>query len=242
MEQTLTPPAAPAFRTRVDGWTAETQHAFIEALARTGCVRQAAALVGRAVSGVYRLRARSDAHAFRAAWDAALGLAYARLSEMAMDRVSNGLEQRTYDPDGNLVQRKIVHNDRLLMFLLDHHKPPAARVYYHDGKTPSLMDPPSRDDAYGAALDALEAAPAGAGIELPPKPADDLDRSSDLTDDQLVNALKRGGLCSEKDRAEIDELERRWAAGESFDDLLTAEEQAEFGGDEEDDLAGAPSP
>lgn len=242
MEQTLTPPAAPAFRTRVDGWTPDVQNAFIEALARTGCVRQAAAAVDRAVSGVYRLRARADAHAFRAAWDAALGLAYARLSEMAMDRVSNGLEQRTYDPDGNLVQRKIVHNDRLLMFLLDHHKPPATRVYYHDGKTPSLMDPPSRDDAYGAALDALEEAPAGAGIEPSPAPDQDgdLDRFSHLADDQLMEAIQRGGVVDEEDRAKIEELERRWAAGEDFDDLLTPEELAAFKDDGDD--ASAPRP
>ena len=166
--------AAPA---RIDGWFPEIQQAFIEELAKSGCVRHAAVAVGRSRTGAYRLRARTDAHAFRAAWDAALGLAYEALRETAMDRVANGLDQRTYDAEGNLVARKTVHNDRLLMFLLDHHKPRRAQRY----------DDPLPDDAFARALSALDAAPAGAGIA---PPAERNGYRPDLSDDELIEEVR----------------------------------------------------
>ncbi len=232
--------AAPALRLRADGWTPETQQAFIESLAQSGCVRQAAASVNRAVSGLYRLRAREDAHAFRAAWDAALGLAYTRLHEIAMDRIRNGLEQRTFDSDGNMIARKIVHNDRLLMFLLDHSRPDRGVTQFgFSGNTSKRFDPPSRDDEFGVALAALDAAPAGAGV-LPPRPAP---RSpfAEASDEELMAILDRGYAVSPEDAEEAAEFERRWAAGESFDDLLTPEGRAAFedyGGDD-DEVADA---
>ena len=172
------------------------QQAFIEALSQSGCVRQAVAEVGRSRTSAYRLRARPDAHAFRAAWDATTGLAYERLRDLAMDRVRNGLEQRTYDADGNLVARRIVYNDRLLMFLLDHDRP------VWTGKRAA----PPPEDAFGAALQALDAAPAGAGLT---------ERNgfrTDLTDDALVEAVRRGDVDFGEAFVAVPALESRFNA------------------------------
>jgi hypothetical protein len=59
-------------RARRDGWTAERQHAFIAALARTGCVGRAALEVGMSRESAYRLRRRRGAESFAAAWDSIL--------------------------------------------------------------------------------------------------------------------------------------------------------------------------
>src|SRR5688500_4764555 len=105
-------------RVRCDGWTIETQRLFIETLAVTGSVTAAAQEVGRSPSSAYRLRARPEAHAFRAAWAAAQALAYQRLHEIAMDRIVNGVEEPVFDRTGTCVFRKTVYNDKLLMFML----------------------------------------------------------------------------------------------------------------------------
>jgi hypothetical protein len=60
-------------RARTDGWTPERQAAFLGALAETGSVSAAARRVGMARETAYRLRRRSDATSFAAAWDAVLG-------------------------------------------------------------------------------------------------------------------------------------------------------------------------
>jgi molybdenum-dependent DNA-binding transcriptional regulator ModE len=57
---------------RSDGWTAERQLRFLEALAHTGNVRKAAASAGMSREGAYRLRERSGSALFAALWDLAL--------------------------------------------------------------------------------------------------------------------------------------------------------------------------
>src|SRR6476620_6601416 len=57
---------------RRDGWTPARQRAFIEALADTGVVREAAARVGMSEETARRLRRRADAASFNIAWEAAL--------------------------------------------------------------------------------------------------------------------------------------------------------------------------
>jgi hypothetical protein len=51
-------------RARHDGWSQQVQVAFIECLADTGSVSQAALRANRAVEGAYRLRRRPDCEAF----------------------------------------------------------------------------------------------------------------------------------------------------------------------------------
>jgi hypothetical protein len=59
-------------RTRRDGWTPERQLRFLDALVRTRSVTRAAAFAGMSRESAYRLRRRSSAALFAAAWDRAL--------------------------------------------------------------------------------------------------------------------------------------------------------------------------
>ena len=66
-------PFTPApVRARHDGWTVERQYAFIEALAETGIVEEAARRVGMSDTSAYNLRRRPCGVHFRRAWEAAL--------------------------------------------------------------------------------------------------------------------------------------------------------------------------
>lgn len=107
---------------RSDGWKAEVQHAFIQALAETGSVRAACARVKRADHGAYMLRRHPEAEEFRRAWDAALDIGLRRIEDLAMDRALNGHEQPMYSY-GKLVGTRTVYNDRLLMFMLRNRAP-----------------------------------------------------------------------------------------------------------------------
>jgi hypothetical protein len=64
--------AKPHRRIRRDGWTAERQLRFLDALAHTRSVRQAAAAAGMSRESAYRLRERRDGALFAALWDDAL--------------------------------------------------------------------------------------------------------------------------------------------------------------------------
>ena len=101
---------------RHDGWTTARQIAFIDTLRETACVETAARAAGKASSGAYKLRERSES--FRAAWDAALKYSALDLERVAMERALNGTEEDVLDRDGNTVGKKRRYNDRLLMFLL----------------------------------------------------------------------------------------------------------------------------
>ncbi|PAX06672.1 hypothetical protein [Sphingomonas lenta] len=62
----------PQARRRADGWSAEVQRAFIDALTRCGTVAAAARSVGRSARSAYQLRARAgDDSPFARAWDEA---------------------------------------------------------------------------------------------------------------------------------------------------------------------------
>lgn len=152
MESTGTALALQA-RSREDGWTPDVQRCFIETLAETGSVRAAAKAAGRSASTAYRLRAAPHGLAFRRAWDTALAMAYAQLREVAFDRAVNGVEQPVFH-GGEQVGSRIVHNDRLLMFLLEHaeRRQPCEPfdLLRHAGGH-------SMPDAYASALDALDA-------------------------------------------------------------------------------------
>jgi hypothetical protein len=102
MEQTA-PPAAlladtclaftpvPQQRLRADGWTPETQANFIRALEAMGSVGKASKAVGMGRRSAYRLRDRTGAQSFAAAWDRALSMGRIRQFDYAMDRALNGV-------------------------------------------------------------------------------------------------------------------------------------------------------
>lgn len=107
---------------RHDGWTAERQHGFIQALADTGSVKAAARRVNMTPEGAYLLRRHPDAASFRKAWEAALALGVQQLEDIALERALHGQEVPVYSY-GKLIGSRIVHNDRLLMFMLRNRAP-----------------------------------------------------------------------------------------------------------------------
>jgi hypothetical protein len=106
-----------ALRHRHDGWTPERQTAFLEALAATACVREAAAAVGLSARGAYALRARPEAQAFRLAWDAALDLGVRQLADAALSRAIHGVGRPIFY-QGEQVGERRYYDERLTQFLL----------------------------------------------------------------------------------------------------------------------------
>jgi hypothetical protein len=121
-------PPVPAFTPvprrcrRHDGWTADRQRAFIDALADTGSVRSAATAVNMAPEGAYALRRAPGAASFREAWAAALDQGVQQLADIAIERARNGVPVPVFHK-GEQVGERRWYNDRLLMFILKHHMP-----------------------------------------------------------------------------------------------------------------------
>jgi hypothetical protein len=109
-------------RDRHDGWTPERQHAFIAALAESGCVDEACRTVGMSTQSAYRLRRHFDAQGFRLAWDAALGYAIRRLSDAVYARAIHGVAVPHYYK-GEVVGEHRRYDERLAMFLLRYRDP-----------------------------------------------------------------------------------------------------------------------
>jgi hypothetical protein len=130
-DRTPTPPEArdpvPDFdpvprRHRCDGWTPDRQRAFINALAELGSVSRAAKRINMSPEGAYYLRRQPGAETFRAAWNAALDHGVQRLTDIAIDRATDGVPVPIFWR-GEQVGEKRRYNDRLLMFILRHHQP-----------------------------------------------------------------------------------------------------------------------
>ncbi len=109
-------------RPRHDGWTPERQALFLETLADTGCVSDAAARVGLSVESAYRLRRRRDAASFAAAWEGALAHGTRRLVDLAFERAIAGVAVPVFYK-GEVVGERRTYSDKLLMFALRHHDP-----------------------------------------------------------------------------------------------------------------------
>jgi hypothetical protein len=109
-------------RARRDGWTAERQTGFIDALAECGCVTEACARVGMSVASAYKLRRVAEAQSFRTAWDAALDHAIGRLSDAAFGRALNGVTRPVFF-QGEQVGERRYYDERLTMFLLRYRDP-----------------------------------------------------------------------------------------------------------------------
>jgi hypothetical protein len=105
-------------RARHDGWTPEKQREFIETLADTGMVREAAARVGMTEQSASRLRRRADAAAFDVAWEAALRRGASCLRAVAWQRAIEGTIKRHYY-HGELKGEERVFDNRLLLSLLE---------------------------------------------------------------------------------------------------------------------------
>lgn len=158
----------PPRRHRHDGFTAERQRIFIETLAATASVADAARAADIARTTAYRLYNSADAPGFRAAWDGALRMAMNVLATTAFDRAVNGVEEIVYHK-GDRVGVRWKYNDRLLMFLLRVRDPLnfaplddlQGWLRHRDAETPRPLEP---------ALDRLAAAEQAWGDRLDPPP------------------------------------------------------------------------
>jgi len=117
----VAPEAMP--RLRVDGWTAKKQREFLKHLARNGCVSQACDAVGMSRQSAYALRHRAPNAVFAIGWDVAIHMARQALLDEATERAFQGREVPVWY-HGEQVGTRIVHNDRLLMFLLGQRREP----------------------------------------------------------------------------------------------------------------------
>lgn len=109
---------------RLDGWTEEKQRRFIETLADTGLVNVAARAVGMSRVSAYELRRSPHGAPFARAWDAARLHAGGLIEDIAFERAIEGTEQEVLDPaTGEVVATRLVHDNRLLKYLLSHLKP-----------------------------------------------------------------------------------------------------------------------
>ena len=87
---------------RRDGWTAERQLRFLDVLAHTRSISEAAAAAGMSRESAYRLRERRDGALFTALWDRALAF-QPSVVEVDIDALSNGRLMRLL---GNHYRRK----------------------------------------------------------------------------------------------------------------------------------------
>ncbi|NUQ19291.1 MAG: helix-turn-helix domain-containing protein [Sphingomonas sp.] len=109
-------------RPRHDGWSAERQIKFIEALAEGLTVEAAARRVGMTRDSAYRLYRRPGAGAFRRAWDAALDCNMPQLEQAAIERAKNGVARPIFYK-GEQVGEWRHFDERLTMFLLRSRRP-----------------------------------------------------------------------------------------------------------------------
>jgi hypothetical protein len=110
-------------RPRLDGWTEEKQRRFIETLADTGLVNVAARAVGMSRASAYQLRRSPHGAAFARAWDAARHHAGGLIEDIAFERAIEGTEQEVLNAEGDVIATRLVHDNRLLKYLLSHLKP-----------------------------------------------------------------------------------------------------------------------
>lgn len=109
-------------RPRHDGWTAQRQIAFIEALAATKCVDEACRRVGMSDTSAYELRHRPCGAAFRKAWDIALEVQLDRVEQGAVERSIHGVPRPVFYK-GEQVGEYRHFDERLTMFLLRNRRP-----------------------------------------------------------------------------------------------------------------------
>jgi len=172
-------------RPRHDGWTAERQIAFIEALAATKCVDEACRRVGMSDTSAYELRNRPCGAAFAKAWDIALDYLLDRVEDSAIERSIKGVARPIFYK-GEQVGEWRHHDERLTMFLLRNRRPRRYGKWIEHSAPPALplpREPSDRPYALGdALLDIAIKAPERDGNELDDWGPDEADRSEQRDD------------------------------------------------------------
>jgi hypothetical protein len=105
----------PGRRHRHDGWTNERLQRFVDTLAYTGCVRDAARVAGVSDTSIYKLKKRFPL--FAAVWEDALSRAGQGLIAIAYRRAVEGRETVVYR-NGEEYERRITPSDTILGLLL----------------------------------------------------------------------------------------------------------------------------
>ena len=108
-------PLIPGLRVRHDGWTVEKTQRFLDVLAHTGCVRDAARVAGSSNTSAYRLRRIKPE--FAVAWDDALLRAGEGLVALAYARAVHGRETVIYR-NGEEYERRVQPDSALLALLI----------------------------------------------------------------------------------------------------------------------------
>jgi len=207
-------------RPRADGFSEAKQRAFIEMLADTGSVEQAAIHVGMTVQSCYRLRRSPGAEHFAAAWNAAVQQAALRLVDAAFERAIHGSEEPVFDREGRRVGRRRKPSDRMLMFLLRAHLPDQYRHAHQSIRHPGEVRPAPLPRV-AEAIATLEPAPPAEPHRL--MPPDDLDGEIAVADmlDGTLPRWYREDVEEEPEESPLGEdFERRLAEarGELFDE------------------------
>ena len=144
---------------RTDGWTEEKQRRFIETLADTGLVNLAARAVGMSRASAYQLRRSAHGAAFARAWDAARHHAVGLVEDIAFERAIEGTEQEVLNREGDVIATRLVHDNRLLKYLLSHLKPERYGNTRSPATAPAQMPQPVLEESLRAMEPALPAPP-----------------------------------------------------------------------------------
>lgn len=141
-----------------DGWTVARQRGFIAALARTGSVRVATESVGMSYANVHKLRQNQGAESFCRAWDAAIEQATGRISEVMIDHAVNGVPETIVRGKRRIERRRFNH--RIMMWLLQHHRPAKYGGGYRSAfaraaEPPEPYDPDAEDAEEAALIDSI---------------------------------------------------------------------------------------
>ena len=128
-------------QTRKDGWSAQRQAQFLEALEDSFNVAQAARDVGMSVQSAYKLRQRDPG--FAQGWAEALERGYAELEMLLLRQALYGTEQvETIDPGNGGPQRvkRVTHypHGMAIRLLFAHHASVAAVRAAQGGERPDV--------------------------------------------------------------------------------------------------------
>lgn len=211
-----------ARRARHDGWTPERQRHFIEVLAETGCVTQAAEEVGMSRRSAYALRKTAAAHAFRFAWDIALDHANQVMADNATSRAVNGTTV-TKLFQGEIVHQEVRFDETFVMRML------ASRDPYRFGRNPDL----ARSELHReAAAEAMQKAVALIDTELVSTKEGQLSLADarQALEQRLKQAEQEDATAAKKVDAARENVELR----ECFASIMSAEELARLFPDTDD--------
>ena len=177
-----------ALRPRHDGWTAEKQIAFIEALAETGIVEEACRRVGMSDTSAYALRHRPDGAPFRQAWEAAMDYSIHLIEQDAFTRSRRGVARPIFHK-GEQVGEWRHFDERLTMFLLRSRRP--ARFGKWMDEVPPAQ--PNLSDRNYALADALF----DIAVKAPEKDGNRITDWTDEGDDECDDRADGGAEAAE---------------------------------------------